>query len=192
MIEFLQTYAIPFAQNPSYPAGTTPQVGSLYPLLIFVAIIVALRLYRGINGRIYSTARVLRIPVIYVVLTVVTLLSLSLFDMYTLLTLLFIPVGALLGYRFGTNVKFMVRNNALYYVRSPAIMIIWLASFLARFLLEYLYPGNVNVMLIVDSALTLTTGIFIGEALNVVRKRKEYGEPKFNSGSEPEEFKINM
>lgn len=192
MIEPFLAKAIAFAQNSTNPAVTSPQAGGIYPFLIFIAIIVAVRLYRGINGRVYSRARVLRLPAIYVVLTVFSLVALSYLNSDVLLTLAFIPAGALLGYRFGTNVKFMVRNNVLYYARSPFMLILWFASFIARFLLEYLYPTNVTVMLVVDSALTITTGIFIGEAMNVIKKRKEYGNPPMNSDRETDNFRINL
>lgn len=184
--------AITLAQNLSSSSSTPQQLGGIYFIFIFVVVMVAVRMYRGINGRVYSRTRVLRIPIVYTILTVVTVLSLSLLDMDIVISLALIPVGIIIGLRLGTGVKFVKRNNTLYYVRSPIIMILWLASFIARFLLEYLYPGNLTVMFAVDSALTVTTGIFIGEAINVIRKKNEYGDHAENEDQSSDSFRINV
>ncbi len=155
-----------------FPSGGSVQ--SIYFLLIFLAIIVTLRIYRGINGRIYSTARVLRVPVIYVFLTLITVIGVGTFEPILVATLALIPAGFLLGYRFATNITFFNRNNTVYYKRSPAVLIIWLISFIIRLVLEITIPPTVTIDFIVDLILCSTTGIFIGEALNVVRMRKSY------------------
>lgn len=155
-----------------FPSGGSVQ--SIYFLLIFLAIIVTLRIYRGINGRIYSTARVLRVPVIYVFLTLITVIGVGTFEPILVATLALIPAGFLLGYRFATKVTFFNRNNTVYYKRSPAVLIIWLISFIIRLVLEITIPPTVTIDFIVDLILCSTTGIFIGEALNVVRMRKSY------------------
>ncbi len=155
-----------------FPTGGSIQ--SLYFLLIFLAIIVTLRIYRGINGRAYSTARVLRVPVIYVVLTLVTVLAVGTFEPVLVATLALIPGGFLLGYRFATKVTFFNINNRVYYKRSPAVLIIWLISFVIRIVLEAAIAPSVTIDFIVDVILCTTTGIFIGEAINVVRMRKNY------------------
>ena len=155
-----------------FPSGGSVQ--SIYFLLIFLAIIVTLRIYRGINGRIYSTARVLRVPVVYVFLTLITVIEVGTFEPILVATLALIPAGFLLGYRFATKVTFFNRNNTVYYKRSPAVLIIWLISFIIRLVLEITIPPTVTIDFIVDLILCSTTGIFIGEALNVVRMRKSY------------------
>lgn len=155
-----------------FPSGGSVQ--SIYFLLMFLAIIVTLRIYRGINGRIYSTARVLRVPVIYVFLTLITVIGVGTFEPILVATLALIPAGFLLGYRFATKVTFFNRNNTVYYKRSPAVLIIWLISFIIRLVLEITIPPTVTIDFIVDLILCSTTGIFIGEALNVVRMRKSY------------------
>ncbi len=155
-----------------FPSGGSVQ--SIYFLLMFLAIIVTLRIYRGINGRIYSTARVLRVPVIYVFLTLITVIGVGTFEPILVATLALIPAGFLLGYRFATNITFFNRNNTVYYKRSPAVLIIWLISFIIRLVLEITIPPTVTIDFIVDLILCSTTGIFIGEALNVVRMRKSY------------------
>ena len=53
-------------------SGVSVNGTQVYGLLVFLAIIVTLRLYRGLNGRIYSTSRVLRTPIIYILITLFT------------------------------------------------------------------------------------------------------------------------
>lgn len=178
-------------QSVTYLGFPSQQAGGLYFTLIFVAVIVALRLYRGIDGRRYSNIRVLRLPVIYSLLTLFTVLAVSLIDNLIIATLAFIPAGAIAGYRFGSNVKFFMKNSSVYYARSPVVMVLWLASFIARYILEFAYPGNLTVILVVDSVLSLTTGLLIGEAVNIMQRRKEFKETAPSAEHELDSFKIN-
>ncbi len=187
-------FFISAASNPQNLTGfpTTGSMNSVYFVLIFFAIIVTLRIYRGVNGRAYSTSRVLRLPVVYVILTLITILAVGSFDPILVATLALIPAGFILGYRFGTKVRFFNRNNQVYYARSPVIMVIWLASFIIRLVVEEAMKPSLTVYFVVDLALCATTGLLIGEALNIVQKKKEYEDSQNNTPSQGEEFKSNV
>ncbi len=191
----LESFLISSASNPppginAFPSGGSVQ--SLYALFIFLAIIVTLRIYRGINGRVYSTYRVMRVPVVYVLLTLFTILAVGTFYPILVATLVLIPAGLLLGYRFGTKVKFFSRNGRLYYARSPAILIVWLVSFIGRLIVEVTIPPTLTVDFVIDVVLCATTGLLIGEAMNIVRKRKEYVEPQSSESTQDDSFRINI
>ncbi len=178
------------AANAVQPAATP--AGSFETLVIFlaiIAIIVARRIIRGIYGRRYSTGRVMFLPVFYVLLTLAFVLFLNLGDTEIYYTLLLIPAGALMGLRIGGGISFFMRNGEVYYRRSPIILIIWLASYVSRILLEILYPTNRTIVFAVDVALALTAGLIIGEAIHIIRGRRD-----FNPVPEKEEerFVINQ
>lgn len=169
--------------------------GSLYNLsflLAIFAIVISLRIYREINGRMYSTARVLRLPVTYVIFTLFEVLVVGLIDPILIAALVLIPVGVFIGDKVGTKVKFFNRNNMVYYIRSPVIMIIWLASFIGRVIIEFALPQSFTLDLVFDLLLSATTGLLIGEALNIIRKRKEYVEPVKSEPGQDDSFRINM
>lgn len=173
--------------------GTFPQQGNSFLFfLVFIVIIISLRLYRGVAGRVYSNVRVLRLPVVYMILTLVTVLGIGFIDNVILLTLALVPVGFLFGYRFGSNVNFFTRNGAVYYKRSPMIMIVWLVSYVGRMGLEFLFPLNLQVIIVVDAALSLTTGLIIGEALNITTERKKYVPQVSEAEVEADKFRINQ
>ncbi len=178
------------ATNPIFP-GNTQGSGFIF-FIIFIAFIVTLRIFRGISGRPYSNVRVLRLPVVYTIITLLAVLGIGFLDNVVFLTLALIPLGFLFGYRFGGNVKFFNRGGQVYYKRSPVIMVIWLASLVARMALELLFPSNLQVMLVVDSALSLTTGLIIGEAFNLISERKRYTPGPAGTGNEDDEFRINI
>ena len=164
-------------------SGVSVNGTQVYGLLVFLAIIVTLRLYRGLNGRIYSTSRVLRTPIIYILITLFTVFFSGILNLTLEVTLLLIPLGTLLGYAYGTNVIFFYKNNFLYYKRSPIIMIIWLVSLVIGFAIEVLVPLNFTILLIVDLLLSGTTGVLTGEALNIMKKRKEFNPSNIQEGS---------
>ena len=94
-------------------SGISGDTTQLYGLIVFLAIIITLRLYRGLNGRIYSTSRVLRTPIIYILLTLFTVFFSGILNTALESTILLIPLGTLLGYAYGTHVTFFYRNNYL-------------------------------------------------------------------------------
>lgn len=180
------------ASSPTLTGFPAQNTQSLYFFLVFIAIIIAVRLYRGISGRVYTTVRVVRLPVTYLILTVLTILVFGFIDSSLILALLLVPVGFILGYKLGVNVQFFMKNGLLYYKRSSAMLITWLASFMGRFILEYLFPNSFTVILVVDVALALTTGLLMGEAVNIVKKRRAYVMPTHPENEELDSFRINM
>lgn len=172
-----------------FPAGGSPN--SIYFFLAFIAVIATLRIYRGINGRVYSQVRVLRLPVVYVILTLVIILFFDSFNLMLVATLGIIPLGFLLGYVYGTRVKFFSRNNVVYYTRSPVIMVVWLVSYVGRMVIAIVVSPSFTVLFIFDALLCATTGLLIGEALNIMRKRREYVEPRTDQNVQDESFRID-
>lgn len=154
--------------------GNLPQGSSAPYVLIFIAVILTLRVYRGLSGRVYSTARVLRPPVVYLVLTVIAILGLGYMDNSVFLTFIFIPLGFLISYRLLTDADFFARNGTVYYKRSPFILVFWVVSFLSRMILEYFFPTNLEVLMVIDSVLSFTTGLIIGESLHLISERKKF------------------
>ena len=46
------------------------------------------------------------------------------------------------GFIYGEHVSFFEKDEKIFYKRSPYILTIWIAGFLARILLEFLYPDS--------------------------------------------------
>ena len=157
------------------PSGQNPQSAySLIFLAVFMALIVVRRVYRGINGRLYRDSRVFMLPAIYLVLTVALTVPIGITNPTYFAVLVLVPLGILIGLRFGGNISFFRKNTLLYYKRSPFILFFWLFSFILRIILEFLYPGNIEALFIVDALLSLTAGMILGESLHTLAKKKEF------------------
>ncbi|MCL4334655.1 MAG: hypothetical protein M1402_00955 [Candidatus Thermoplasmatota archaeon] len=161
-----------------YSVSSTGPTGiSQYYEFIIIGVIflfIAIRVFaRGINGMPYRKSYLYRRPVLYTFLTIYLIIP----ELYVSDSILFvlaaIPLGFILGDRFGGNVTFFNRNGTTYFKRSPVIMIIWLISFGVRLVLEVLYPTVFLYNIMVDLLLAFTDGMLIGEARNVVVKAKE-------------------
>lgn len=159
--------------------GTAQPAANIYSFLglaVFMVFIVSRRIYSGMNGRIYRNSRIFSLPIIYLLLTLYSIIPLGLANISYFYVLTLVPLGILVGLRFGGNVSFFIRNNVLYYKRSPFILAFWLASFVLRISLIYVYPGNNEVFFVVDAILSLTSGLIIGESLHTLNKRKKFSE----------------
>ncbi len=178
------------ATSGSTPSPTSQLAGTSF-FLVLVALVIARRVLSGIHGRIYSERRVLMIPVIYILLTVLSVVTLGYLHEIILSTLALLPAGVLLGSKFGTKVEFFWKNGMVYYRRSPIVLILWLVSFIVRVLLETIYPGNLNVEIVIDAVLSATAGLLMGEAMNILGKRKQFNENAPDQ-SQPEPFIINQ
>ncbi len=143
-------------------------------LLAVIAIVVTLRLYRTARGTKYSAARVYRLPAFYILFTAVALatISLTLTDV-TIAAAVFVA-GIIVGLRISGGVSFSDRRGIVYYRRSPAVMILWLASFVGRFAIEVLYPANHYALLAVALLLAGTTGLILGEAFHIKNRYEDY------------------
>ncbi|MCL5783086.1 MAG: DUF1453 family protein [Candidatus Thermoplasmatota archaeon] len=171
--------------------GTASQLAGTSFFLVLVALVIARRVLGGVRGRIYSERRVLMIPVIYILLTVLSVAALGYIHEIILGTLALLPAGVLFGSKFGTKVEFFWKNGMIYYRRSPVVLILWLGSFIVRVLLETIYPGNLQVEIVIDAVLSLTAGLLLGEAMNILGKRKKFNENAPDQ-SQPEPFIINQ
>ncbi len=172
-------------------SGAASQLAGTSFFLVLVALVIARRVLGGVRGRIYSERRVLMIPVIYILLTVLSVVTLGYIHEIILGTLALLPAGVLFGSKFGTKVEFFWKNGAIYYRRSPVVLILWLVSFIVRVLLETIYPGNLQVEIVIDAVLSLTAGLLLGEAMNILGKRKKFNENAPDQ-SQPEPFIINQ
>ena len=149
-----------------------PSFYSYLFLLVIMAFVAFRRVSRGVNGTPFRKSRVLRGPVIYSILTVIFIFVLGTFNYDIYATILFLPVGLILGLRFGGSVSFFRRDNTVYYKRNQLILVFWLASFMARIILEFLYPNVVLAEMFVDALLALTSGLITGEAVHIINKEK--------------------
>ncbi len=185
---------LPFPANTGAFTATqgSPNPGSYEGLAIFLAIfviIIARRIIRGIYGRRYSTGRVLFLPVFYIILTLVFVLFVDSGNHYFYYILLLIPAGLVAGLRFGGGARFFLKNGEVYYKRSPYIMVFWLASYIARIVLLFLYPTNLVVAFAVDAVLAITAGLIVGEAVHLIEGRRAFSpQPE----EENERFVINQ
>ncbi len=163
--------------------------GDLAIFLAIIALIVVRRIIRGIYGRRYSTGRVLFLPVFYIVLTLAFVLFLDSGNQYFYYILLLIPAGLVAGLRVGGGASFFLKNGEVYYKRSPYIMVFWLVSYIARLILLFLYPTNLEIAFAVDAVLAITAGLIVGEAIHLIEGRKAF-KPQMED--ENERFVINQ
>ncbi|MCL5262275.1 MAG: hypothetical protein M1390_00315 [Candidatus Marsarchaeota archaeon] len=145
-------------------------------LLAVIAIVVTLRLYRAARGTKYSAARVYRLPVFYILFTAVALATISLTLADVTIAVAVFVAGIIVGLRISGGVSFSDRRGIVYYKRSPAVMILWLASFVSRFAIEILYPASHYALLAVALLLAGTTGLILGEALHLKKGYEDYSK----------------
>lgn len=158
-----------------YTSTSPTPVPSFYSylfLLVIIAFIAVRRVSRGVNGAQFRKSRVLRGPVLYSILSVIFIFVLSPFNYDIYATILFLPAGLLLGLRFGGSVSFFMRDSVVFYKRNQLILVFWLVSFMARIVLEILYPNVVFAEMLVDALLALTSGLITGEAVHILKKEK--------------------
>ncbi len=143
-------------------------------LLIFVIYVLIRRIQRGLNGRQFKIGRLFYLPVIYLLL-LMFFLEIFISNIYYLTIVIFlIFAGIMPGYIYGEKVLFFMKNNLLYYKRSPYILVAWAIAFIARIILEIVYPYNITADFIVDALLAVTLGLIIGESIKTYYKYKEY------------------
>ena len=160
----------------NYTSGSLLAGGgsSTYVLLIAIALVLTLRMYRGMTGTKFKRWRLYFLPIVYLALVFFSLPALSLTYVDIAVVLGSIIAGGLLGLRYGGGVQFYDKNSQIYYKRSPVIMMVWLASYIGRFAVGLLVPSNFYINFAVEIALALTTGLIAGEAYHIYNKYKEY------------------
>ncbi|AGO60423.1 hypothetical protein FACI_IFERC00001G0443 [Ferroplasma acidarmanus Fer1] len=142
-------------------------------LLIFSRILYR-RLKQGINGRRYKTARLFITPTIYFLLLVFFMVAFIGNVDYIIIVILLCVVGIIPGFIYGERVTFFDRNGQIFYKRSPYILAFWVAGFMVRILLEFIFPSNLEIQFIVDAILAVTLGLIVGESIKTYRKYREY------------------
>ncbi len=163
---------VPYSSVSNNP--TTPSFYSYLFLLVIIAFIAVRRVSRGVRGSPFRISRVLRAPVLYGILSVIFIFVLSPFNYDIYATILFLPLGLILGLRFGSSVSFFMNGDVVYYKRSQAILFFWLISFMARIILEVLFPNVVFAEIFVDALLALTSGLITGEAFHLIDQEKVF------------------
>lgn len=161
---------------------TVPSFSAGYEFEIIIGFILILGIFRGLGGRRYSAARVIRTPAIYIVITVFAIFFSTLSNTYAQAMILLLPVGIPLGFRFGRDVKFFQKNGVLYYRRSPIILLIWAVALIARVSLEFSSLKSLIIAIFaINALLSLITGVLLGEAIHILRTHKAgtgaYGIP---------------
>ncbi len=143
-------------------------------ILIFVIYVLIRRIQRGMHGRKFKISRLFSLPIIYLLLLPL-FLGIFIGNIYYLtIIIILIFLGILPGYIYGEKVSFFMNNNLLYYKRSPYILITWVIAFIARIVLEIIYPYNITANFIVDALLAVTLGLIIGESIKTYYKYTEY------------------
>ncbi len=143
-----------------------------YNIAIFIVIIgifIFIRFSRNFKGYKFRTSSLLRRPLAYLLILILSFFS---FGNYTInaLTLLFIFPGIILGIRTINNIIFFNAGNTIYYKRPFIIMVFWLISLIIRYILIFMFPGNIYIIIFVNGLLAITTGIIIGESVAIYKK----------------------
>ncbi len=143
-------------------------------LLIFVIYILIRRVQRGLHGRQFKIVRLFSLPLIYLLL-LLFFLAVFMDDIYYLTIIIgLIFAGITPGYVYGDHVSFFMKDNLLYYKRSPYILVTWVVTFMGRIILEIVYPYNITADFIVDALLAVTLGLIMGESVKTYYKYREY------------------
>jgi hypothetical protein len=166
------------------------QLEYIYAIL-FIAIIMLLRLRRQNKGYKASAMRIFRYPAVYIVLSLLLVLytpSVMLF----LLTAISIILGYAIGITFGSKSSVFSSQGKMMYKRSKEIFTIWMAAFVIRVLIEFLFPINTPSAIgtqslyltyaipsgvyfwymVADMLLAFSAGMLLGEALHIYKKYK--------------------
>ncbi len=142
--------------------------------ITIMAIVITLRVYRSAKGTRFSTTRLYRLPALYLIFTAIAIASIIPTSTEIMIAVASAAAGIAIGLRLAGGVKFFEKNGAVYYKRSPAIMIIWLVSFIGRFAAEAFYPSDHYALVAVALVLAVTTGLILGEAFHIKRNYEAY------------------
>ncbi len=143
-------------------------------ILIIIAVIITLRTYRGFKGTKFSKFAVYFRPIFYTVATLISLFLIFTSYIEILYLVIAIAFGCLIGLKMGGGVRFFEKDYVIYFKRSALIITLWLASFIARFAVDYFYSSNFYVNLAAELLLGVTTGMLIGEAYHINDKYKKH------------------
>ncbi len=150
-----------------------------YIIIFVIVLIVARRLYSGVNGTKFSLFRVFRLPVLYIALTVILILTSAVTKFFYYMLSVSIALFFILfvvGLIYSKDMEFFEKEEKLYYKRKPYIMIIWMVTFLARIILEIAASNLIYAIYTVNVLMALSTGLITGEAINTYKSHKNYIE----------------
>jgi hypothetical protein len=138
--------------------------------LVLLAVIITISAIRTTKGRKYSPLSVLSQPLIYLVLGGILVFS----NQATLLmAFLGTITGFVIGIIFGRGVLIFRNDGELYYKRSIFVYLIWLSLYLLRALINILSINQTSIE-VVDILIMFSSGLLIGESLNVIKKARKY------------------
>ncbi len=157
---------ITFALATSTSSGTS--LYSSLPYLILIVVIVLIRLFRYSTGRRFSLRRVFTLPAMFALITILSLITIPI--NYYIYFVVLLAAGILPGVRWGEGATLYYANDQLMYKRSVIILALWGASLVGRLAIEFLFPGNLDAVLIVQGLLSFETGMIIGESDRLYRK----------------------
>ncbi len=164
---------IPFTNSTTGNPGNNNIMNYLPVLLIAFVLFRMIR--RGMTGSVYSRSRILRRPAIYIVLTVILGIFLYSNIYYILMAAVAFVPGLLFGDKFGRLSNVYNKGSTLMYRSNIVVVAIWGASFMARIVIQLLYPTSLEGIFITEVLLSFTSGILFGEAYHIMNKAKEMG-----------------
>ncbi len=159
----------------SIPTTSVSSSSSFAIVLIIIAIYLTIRMYRNFKGAKFKKSKVYRLPIIYLLLTFISLFILNPSIVDIIAVLVFIIIGYFIGFWLSNlGLKFFEKNGETHYKRAPFILILWLVSYILRFLIELLYPSNILFGLATEMLLAATSGMVLGEAIHIVKTHERY------------------
>jgi hypothetical protein len=164
-------------QNTSSNSVSLPQVYDTLILVIIVLLLVIRRSLRSVRGRKFSKRRIIQRPAVLIALSAVLLVFPVFYQSDILYFVLSIVAGTVAGTRLGTLSK-IYRNEGIFFYKSSILLTsIWVVTYVLRLILELFF--NITSFL-VDTIfiilLTFSSGLFLGEAINLLEKYKEAKE----------------
>ena len=155
---------------------TSGSLSSEIVVLVIVAAYLTFRAYRGMTGIRFRATRLFTTPMLYLILTLLSLFVLNPTYLDIIAVCAAVVVGTLVGLQLAGGAQFYEKNNAIYYKRSPLVLVVWLVSFVLRLGVGLLYPTNLLIGILVEILLAGTTGVIIGEAVHINRSYNSYKE----------------
>ncbi len=164
---FNMFYKWPLVFESAFTNQTPPPSSNIYQYIIIIALLLFIifrRFRSGINGRVYSEARILRQPVLYAIFLAYFIAVLYSYVYYDMVSVIMILPGFLIGDRVGSLSTVYWQDKTLMYKRSTLILALTTSLFLIRFVLEFaLNTTNVILLAIVNVCFALSLGVLIGE-----------------------------
>lgn len=157
--------------------GSSSILQSYGDTIVVVVIFIMLmfrRLRRGINGSVYSDARVIRSPIVMSLLFAFFSIDLVGYPSYLGITLIIIIPGLMFGDRFGSLTKVYKQNNIIMYKRNLILLGVTSTLVIIRLVMEFeVNLANVELLTVLNCLIALSLGIYAGEAFHIRKKARE-------------------